>query len=85
MDLQSFFSLLILQVIWAIGISMVFLGILVLLPYWLIFAVGFIIVFGHNLLNDRDVTANLAGRFLPDLLYYTNFSMYPKDMSRDIT
>ena len=78
---NPFFSLLILQVIWAIGISMVFLGILVLLPYWLIFAVGFIIVFGHNLLNDRDVTANLAGRFLPDLLYYTNFSMYPKDMS----
>ncbi len=75
------FSLVILQVIWAIGISMVFLGLLIRLPFWLVFALGLIIVFGHNLLNDPELTSKLKGKFLPDLLYYSEFSIYPKDMS----
>jgi len=40
-----------LQVIWAIGISMVVLGLLSGLPRWLLAAIGFVIVFGHNLLT----------------------------------
>ena len=75
------FSLLIMQVIWAIGISMVCLGVLIWLPYWLILTLGGIIVFGHNLLNNQELTRNLAGGFFPDLLYYSNFSIYPKDMA----
>jgi uncharacterized membrane protein len=71
------FSLIILQVIWAIGISMVVLGLIILLPYWLIFAVGVVIVFGHNLLDEPNIASGLAGNFLPDLLYYSNFSVYP--------
>ena len=41
-----------LQVIWAIGISMVFLSAAVYLPTYLIFSIGIIIVFGHNLLDS---------------------------------
>ena len=41
-----------LQVIWAIGISMVFLSAAVFLPIRIIFAIGIIIVFGHNLLDS---------------------------------
>jgi uncharacterized membrane protein len=40
-----------LQVIWAIGISMVALGLMSGLPRWLLGALGFAIVFGHNLLT----------------------------------
>lgn len=40
-----------LQVIWAIGISMIVLGLLVEQPRWLLAALGSVIVFGHNLLT----------------------------------
>lgn len=46
------FSLFILQVIWAIGVSMICLGILIRLPFSVVFIIGLIIVFGHNLLNN---------------------------------
>ncbi|MEZ5458388.1 MAG: heparan-alpha-glucosaminide N-acetyltransferase domain-containing protein [Steroidobacteraceae bacterium] len=40
-----------LQVIWAIGISMVALGLMTRLPRWVLATVGALIVFGHNLLT----------------------------------
>lgn len=40
-----------LQVIWAIGISMVALGLMASLPRWLLATLGLLIVFGHNLLT----------------------------------
>jgi len=46
------YNFIILQVIWAIGISMILLGLLIHLPFRLILAIGLIIVFGHNLLDD---------------------------------
>jgi uncharacterized membrane protein len=42
----------ILQVIWAIGWSMIFLAALVRLPSWVIAVVGGVIVIFHNLLDD---------------------------------
>ncbi|HMC97564.1 MAG TPA: heparan-alpha-glucosaminide N-acetyltransferase domain-containing protein, partial [Flavobacteriales bacterium] len=41
----------ILQVIWAIGISMIVLAAVVFLPRWMILALGVILVGGHNLLD----------------------------------
>jgi Predicted membrane protein len=66
----------ILQVIWAIGISMILLGIIVLLPFWLVFTLGIIIVFGHNLLDYPEINKNLKGGWLSDLIYFSNFSIY---------
>lgn len=71
------FNLLILQVIWAIGISMILMGLLVRLPFKIVFALGIIIVFGHNLLDYKSVNEGLKGSVLADLLYFSNFSMYP--------
>jgi uncharacterized membrane protein len=45
------FSLLALQTIWAIGISMFILGLVIWLPFKAIFALGALIVLGHNALD----------------------------------
>ena len=71
------FNLLILQVIWAIGVSMILLGLLIHLPYKIIFAIGFIIVFGHNVLDYPSISQGLKGSALANFLYFSNFSVYP--------
>ena len=48
------------QTLWAIGIGMFFLGLAVWLPFTVIFAIGIIIVFGHNLLDTRRGVLHLA-------------------------
>ena len=60
------YSFRILQVIWAIGISMVGLSALVCLPNWLIMGIGMLLVFGHNLLD----TINLEGSSAQDIVWY---------------
>ena len=45
------YQFIILQTIWAIGISMVILSAVIWLPFPLIFALGLVIVLGHNLLD----------------------------------
>lgn len=56
----------ILQVIWAIGISMMVLSALVYLPMWAIFAIGVILVAGHNLLDPIQ----MSGTSIPALIWY---------------
>jgi uncharacterized membrane protein len=53
-------------VIWAIGISIVVLSVLVHLPNKIILGVGFILVFAHNLLDSISVN----GDSFSDLLWY---------------
>lgn len=45
------YNFVILQVIWAIGFSMIFLAIFSRISYKLVLVVGIILVFGHNLFN----------------------------------
>jgi uncharacterized membrane protein len=61
------YTFIILQVIWAIGISMIVLSLLVLLPNMAIFVIGLVLVFGHNLLDPISV----GGNNIHDLLWYT--------------
>ena len=61
------FSYRLLQVIWAIGVSMVVLAALVYLPNWAILAFGIILVFGHNLLDPIQMQG--ASRPGPDLVH----------------
>ena len=66
------------QVIWAIGISMVILGLVILigLPYKLILALGIIIVFGHNLLDIPESAPGFKAGFWWDLFHSGFFKLY---------
>jgi len=63
------YNFLFLQVIWAIGISMVLLGLAVWLPFKAILFIGLAIVLGHNIL---DITGLPRGIFW-DLLHRSAF------------
>ena len=75
------YHMFILQVIWAIGVSMIIVGLLVYLPLPLIFLIGFIIVFGHNL-TDFGVGADWKGNEFADLAYFGQFKVYPLSEGR---
>jgi uncharacterized membrane protein len=66
------YSFRILQVIWAIGISMVVLSALVFLPVWSIFAIGILLVFGHNLLDPLTVRGASAWEMIWYVLHQPN-------------
>jgi uncharacterized membrane protein len=70
------YHLFILQVIWAIGVSMIILGIAVYLPMPVILVLGLAIVFGHNLLDNPDVASGLKGSMFADLAYFGVFKFY---------
>ena len=71
------YNLIIFQVIWAIGISMVLLGLLIRLPFNFILVVGLVIVFGHNLLDIPESAAGFKPGFWWDLLHHGFFARYP--------
>lgn len=66
------YNVFILQVIWAIGISMVMMSFIIRLPFKLILALGLIILLGHNLLDDSYIKGTDNG--LLNLLYYSKFT-----------
>jgi uncharacterized membrane protein len=53
-----------LQVIWAIGISMVIMSVLIFLPFRVLLCLGLLIVFGHNLLDKITMSENDFPSFL---------------------
>jgi len=59
------FSFIALEVIWAIGISMVILGLMIWLPFEIILAVGLLIVLGHNTLDfyEKDQTTPFTATY----------------------
>jgi len=63
------FSFIALEVIWAIGISMVILALMIWLPFEIILAVGLLIVFGHNTLDfyEKDQTTTFSAMY--DLIH----------------
>lgn len=71
------YNLIIFQVIWAIGISMVLLGLLIRLPFNFIFGLGLIIVFGHNLLDFAEAAPGFKAGFWWDLFHHGFFAIYP--------
>ncbi len=70
------YSIQFLQVIWAIGFSMICLSGLIFLPKKVLLAIGLLLVFGHNLLDGFA----MEGKSLPALLWYVlhqaNFLVY---------
>lgn len=51
------YSMMIVQVIWAIGCSMVFLSALIFLPMSVILSIGLIMIFGHNAFDNMHAAA----------------------------
>ena len=78
--LNPFFNVLILQVIWCIGISMVLMSVLLRLPFKLILALGLVIVLGHNLLDIPEAAEGFKANFWWMLLHRTG--AYPFDEGR---
>lgn len=73
-----YFQLIVLQVIWAIGISMIILAFLQKISYRFILIIGVLIVLGHNLLDILEAAQGFKGGFWWDLLHHGSFSaMYP--------
>ena len=68
-----FFQSIVLQTIWAIGISMVFLGLFVWLPFPVILAMGAVIMFGHNYLDRYEVDPNRSYNIFYHLLHLPTF------------
>ena len=58
------YPLLRLQVIWALGICMVILSVLIYLPPKIILLIGLLILVGHNLLDNIHTTGNTITDFL---------------------
>ncbi len=66
------------QVIWAIGISMVLLGVLLLLKagYRSLFIIGIVIVVGHNVLDYFEKSPAFKANFFWDLLHSGTWKTY---------
>jgi len=61
-----------LQVLWAIGLSMIGLSIACRMNYWLIGALGLIITFGHDALNAYSVAPGEPGFIIWSILNQNN-------------
>ncbi|KOS04629.1 hypothetical protein AM493_00165 [Flavobacterium akiainvivens] len=64
-----------LQVIWAIGWSMIILSVLVLCPYWVLAALGVAITLGHNAVDYIPIT-NPTAEMAANALIMTNHKVY---------
>jgi uncharacterized membrane protein len=64
-----YYPIVFLQTIWSIGISMIFLGLAIWLPFTAILTAGLIIVFGHNLLDFYEKGLQSDPGFLYSLLH----------------
>lgn len=76
--LNPYFNIFPFQVIWAIGISMVLMGIMLMIktPYKLILGIGIVIVAGHNLLDIPESAPGFQAGFWWDLLHHGTFAPY---------
>ena len=64
----------ILQVIWAFGISMMILSLLIHLPRPVLLLLGIVLIAGHNALDTVHVDGNTAPAFLWSVLHQPNFN-----------
>ena len=69
------YNFIFLEVIWAIGISMIILGLMIWLPFTAILIISFIIVFGHNLLDYYEAGLKSSPGWWYDLIHRPGF--YP--------
>jgi uncharacterized membrane protein len=75
---------LILQVIWAFGISMMVLAALIHLRRSVLLVIGIILVAGHNALDNLHTAAGSSWAFLWSVLHQPDFSGFPVGPTRMI-
>lgn len=73
---NPFYNVFFLQVIWAIGISMVLMGLIIYLPYKYILVLGLLIVLGHNTFDRIEASSTFKHNIFLDLLHSSRFSFY---------
>lgn len=59
----------VMQVIWAIGWSMVFLAVLIYLPFYAILSIGLLMIFGHNALDGLHAVDMGSGGVIWNVLH----------------
>ncbi len=70
-------NLMILQVIWAIGVSFLFLALFVFLPWQAVLAIGILITCGHNLLDYTQAQPGFKPGVLWEFAHQTRYTYYP--------
>jgi uncharacterized membrane protein len=71
------FGVILLDVIWAIGWSMILLGLLINLPFKIVVAIGLIIFFGHNVFDIFPGPQKGVGSVLMKVFFTAFGSFYP--------
>ncbi len=75
------FNLMIMGVVWAIGVGMVIMALLIHLPYRALLLLGVVIVFGHNLFDLPAIGDSMRGSAFFDIMYFSNFAVLNLDAS----
>ena len=76
-SLNPLYNVIILQVLWAIGFSMVLLGLMVKLPLKVIAAIGALILFGHDILDYIALPKSGAPFILDSIFFTTRGTVFP--------
>ena len=76
---NPFYNVVVLEVLWAIGCSMVILGLLVRAPLVVIGIIGGIIFFGHNVLDDMSLPQSGTGHVLLTVFLTVTGTVLPID------
>jgi len=82
--LNPYFNMIVLQVLWAIGVSMICLGLLIWLPYSALLIIGSIIVAGHNVFDFFPSTLQPKAGFWWNLCRNGDFSIYQIDANHSV-
>jgi uncharacterized membrane protein len=82
--LDPLYHLLIFQILWVIGVSMIVLGLLIWLPLPVIAVIGGLLFFGHDILNFVTLPATGTGGFLWKFLFTAVALFYPIDKTHSL-
>lgn len=78
------YNLIFLQIIWAIGCSMMIMALLVYLPFWAIISIGVVLFVGHNLFDNVLQPAKGSSNIFLELFVTGSASFYPLDKTHTV-
>lgn len=77
LSFNPFVNVMFLQVIWAIGVSFLFLSLLVFLPWQAVLGIGILITCGHNLLDHYEAIPDFKPGVFWEFAHISRFTFYP--------